>query len=54
VREFAPRASAALTAADAQCGDVFREHPFYDPPDLAGALRRLVESAEFRQATDLA
>ncbi len=29
-----------------------REHPFYEAPDVVPALRRLIESPEFRQATD--
>jgi RNA polymerase sigma factor (sigma-70 family) len=54
VRELVPRTSDAITALDGQHAEIYRQHPFYDPPDLARALRRLVESPEFRQATDLA
>jgi len=31
----------------------YREHPFYEAPDIVPALRRLIESDEFRRATDL-
>ena len=43
----------ALATLDAQCGRIFREHPFYDAPDIVPALRRLIRTDEFRRATDL-
>lgn len=43
----------ALVTLDAQCADIFRQHPFAEPQDLVPALRALIESAEFRRATDL-
>ena len=53
VREVVPRMYEAIAALDEACAGVHRQHPFYDPPDLVQALRRLVESPEFRRATDL-
>ncbi|HKW95610.1 MAG TPA: RNA polymerase sigma factor [Methylomirabilota bacterium] len=53
VREVAQGKSEAITTLDAQCAAIYRDHPFYQPPDLVSALRRLVESPEFRSAADL-
>ncbi len=53
VRAVVPAAHEALTALDAQCARIYREHPFYEAPDVVPALRRLIESGEFRRATDL-
>src|SRR5881296_4734874 len=53
VRAVLPQTDRALTALDAQCARVYREHPFYEAPDIVPALRRLIESEEFRRATDL-
>ena len=54
VRDVVPTAYAALRTLDDQCADVFREHPFHTAPDLVPALRRLVDSPDFRRATELA
>jgi RNA polymerase sigma factor (sigma-70 family) len=43
----------AITALDEQHAAIFRDHPFYEPPDLIRALRQLVESPEFKNAADL-
>ena len=53
MRAVVPQTDRALTALDAQCARVYREHPFYEAPDIVPALRRLIESEEFRRATDL-
>src|SRR5436190_6993617 len=53
VREVVPETYEALATLDAQCGRIFREHPFYDAPDIVPALRRLIRTDEFRRATDL-
>ena len=42
--------AAALSALDEQCGQVFREHPFHDSPDLVQALRQFLDGPEFRRA----
>src|SRR5882724_7010320 len=53
VREVVPRAHEAIATLDEQYADVYRQHPFYDSPDLVPALRRLLDGHAFRQATDL-
>jgi RNA polymerase sigma factor (sigma-70 family) len=53
VREVVPKAYETIRTLDDQCADIYRQHPFYQSPDLAPILRRLVESPDFRQATDL-
>jgi RNA polymerase sigma factor (sigma-70 family) len=52
VRDVVPRTYEALTALDAQCARLFREHPFYKAPDIVPMLRRLLSTEEFRRATD--
>src|SRR5216117_4463482 len=39
VREVAPVSAGALATLDRHCVDVFREHPFYDSPDVVPTLR---------------
>jgi RNA polymerase sigma factor (sigma-70 family) len=53
IRDVAPRKADALTALDAQCAEIFRQHPFAEPEDLVPKLRQLIDSPEFRRATDL-
>jgi RNA polymerase sigma factor (sigma-70 family) len=53
VREVVPTTSEALTTLDQQYGEIYRQHPFYESPDFAQALRRLLESSDFTRATDL-
>lgn len=53
VREVVPATSAAITTLDSQCAEIYRQHPFHESPDLVEALRRLLDSSEFRRATDL-
>jgi RNA polymerase sigma factor (sigma-70 family) len=52
VQEVLPQTYEALAALDAQCARVFREHPFYDAPDIVPVLRRLLSTEAFRRATD--
>ncbi len=52
VREVAQARADELASLDAQCADIFRQHPFHESPDLVPALRRLVASPEFSRATD--
>jgi hypothetical protein len=51
VREVIGSKAEALSALHVRCGEVFREHPFYESPNLVAALRRLLASAEFTHAT---
>lgn len=53
VREAAPVTAAALATLDVRCGEIFRQHPFYEPPDLVPALRQLLADPESRRALDL-
>src|SRR5216684_4570159 len=48
VRDVAPTAYAALRTLDGKCAEIFRGHPFYQPPDLMPMLRRLVESPDLK------
>jgi RNA polymerase sigma factor (sigma-70 family) len=52
VQDVVPQTHEALTTLDAQCARLFREHPFYDAPDIVPVLRRLLSSEEFRRVTD--
>src|SRR5438132_6650352 len=53
VRDVVPTTYEAIATLDEQYADVYRQHPFYDSPDLVHALRRLLEGHAFRRATDL-
>jgi hypothetical protein len=45
VRDVAPAKARILATLDAQCAEVFRQHPFYESPDFAPAVRRLLGDA---------
>ncbi len=53
VNHMAPATAAVLTTLDKQCGEVFRQHPFYESPDLVPALRRLLATPDFQRATEV-
>jgi hypothetical protein len=53
VREVVPQAYEAIRTLDDQYADIYRQHSFYESPDLTPMLRRLIESSDFRRATDL-
>ena len=53
VHEVVPQAYQTIRTLDDQYADIYRQHPFYEPPDFASMLRQLVESPAFRRATDL-
>jgi RNA polymerase sigma factor (sigma-70 family) len=53
VKEVVPATARAVATLDEQCARIYREHPFYEPPDIAHALRRLIDSSDFRRAVDL-
>jgi RNA polymerase sigma factor (sigma-70 family) len=48
VRELAPAMHEDVDALDAAYAAVHRDHPFYTPPALAGAIRTLLEQPTFR------
>jgi RNA polymerase sigma factor (sigma-70 family) len=53
VRDVVAATAPAVATLDEQCARIYREHPFYEPPDIAHALRRLIDSSDFRRAADL-
>ncbi|PYN83865.1 MAG: RNA polymerase subunit sigma-70 [Candidatus Rokuibacteriota bacterium] len=53
VRDVVPTTYEAIATLDEQYGEIYRRHPFYDSLDLVQALRLLVGSDDFKQATDL-
>jgi RNA polymerase sigma factor (sigma-70 family) len=53
VREVVRAKADALATLDRQYAQVYRQHPFYESPDLVPALRQLLGSPEFQRATDL-
>jgi RNA polymerase sigma factor (sigma-70 family) len=53
VREIVQAKCEAIKTLDERYATIYRDHPFYESPDLVAALQRLVESPEFRSAADL-
>src|SRR6516225_8687837 len=53
VRDAAPQAFETIKTLDGKCADIYREHPFYKPPDLAQMVRQVVESPDLKRSTDL-
>jgi RNA polymerase sigma factor (sigma-70 family) len=53
VREAAPQAYQTIQTLDGKCAEIYREHPFYKPLDLAQMVRQLVENSTLRRVTDL-
>jgi RNA polymerase sigma factor (sigma-70 family) len=49
VREVAVRSNPALPGYDGICAEIYREQPFQEPRDVAARVRRVVESAGFRE-----
>ena len=45
VREAAPKTYETIKNLDDKCADIYRRHPFYQPPDLGQMLRRMIEGA---------
>jgi RNA polymerase sigma factor (sigma-70 family) len=52
VREVSRTKAETLTALDARCAAIFRQHPFHESPTVIPALRELLQSSLFRRATD--
>src|SRR5262245_19260288 len=52
VRDVAPAKSEVVATLDQEYGEVFRQHPFYESPDLVRALRELIASPTVRRLTD--
>ncbi len=53
VHEVVLQTYQTIRILDDQYANIYRQHPFYEPPDFAPMLRQLVESPAFRRATDL-
>jgi len=52
VREVVPARSSAVATLDDEYGEIFRQHPLYESPDLVRALRDLIASPAFKRLTD--
>lgn len=53
VEEEVSGTARAVAALDETCARIYREHPWYEPRDMAQALRLLIDSRDFRRAVDL-
>lgn len=53
VKDVVPATARAVATLDEHCARIYREHPFYEAPDIARALRGLIDSGDFRRAVDL-
>jgi RNA polymerase sigma factor (sigma-70 family) len=53
VRQEVLGTARVVATLDEQCARVYREHPTYEPRDLAPALRRLIDSSDVRHVVDL-
>jgi RNA polymerase sigma factor (sigma-70 family) len=53
VREVVPQTYGTIRRLDDRHADIYRQQPFYESPDLVPMLRRLVESPDFKQITNL-
>jgi hypothetical protein len=54
VRDVVPTTYKAIATLDEQYAEIYRQHPFYDSPDVVQALRQLLKSPDFGPTTDLA
>ncbi len=53
VRDVAARASDEITGLNEAYAEVFRNHPFHNPPDFVARLRDLMNRPEFRSMLEL-
>src|SRR5712664_730001 len=44
VREAAPKVFETIKTLDDKCAEIYRQHPFYNHPDLRQVLRQLIQS----------
>jgi hypothetical protein len=49
VREVAEESCESAQDFDGLYSESYRQHPFYQPPDVVTTLRGILESPEFRQ-----
>jgi len=52
VRDVSRANAETLTTLEAQCGEIFRQHPFHGSTTVIPALRRLVQSPLFQRVAD--
>jgi len=48
VREVAEKKCEDLEALDAEYAEIYRDHPFQEPPDFVSSLRKLFEDSKFK------
>lgn len=53
VRDVAKRASDEIAGLNAAYAEVYRDHPFQNPPDFVARLRELMNRPEFRATLEL-
>ena len=53
VREVAKKKCDELDALDVIYGEIYRDHPFLEPPDFVAALRSLINRTEFKRTLEL-
>ena len=53
VRDVAARASAEITELNEAYAEIYRDHPFQNPPDFVARLKELLNSPGFRSTLEL-
>jgi RNA polymerase sigma factor (sigma-70 family) len=53
VQDEAPATARAVATLDEACAQIYREHPSYEPRDMALALRRVIDSSDLGRVADL-
>ena len=53
VTDVVPTTARAIATLDEECARIFRQHPLDEAPDIARALKGLIDSTDFRRAVDL-
>lgn len=54
VREVAEKSCETMEEFDDLYAEIYRQHPFYEPPDVVQTLRGVLESPEFEQTFHIA
>jgi RNA polymerase sigma factor (sigma-70 family) len=53
VREVAEKKCEDLEALDEEYAEIYRDHPFQEPPDFVSSLRKLFEDSKFKSIMEL-
>ena len=53
VREVAESRGDQIGTYEGLYAEIYRQHPFQDPPDVVGRLRSVIESPSFRETFEL-